>query len=60
MAKKPKRKRKLVPRLGPPLNLRPAGAHKEKRRKPRSEEKRTALMEDVTPPGASRLEDEGR
>lgn len=28
-----------VPRLGPPVNLRPAGAHKDKRRKPRAEEK---------------------
>ncbi len=60
MAKKPKAKPKLVPRLGPPVNLRPAGAHKEKRRKPRAEEKRDALMEDVPPPGASRHEDEGR
>lgn len=28
-----------VPRLGPPTNLRPAGAHKNKRRKTRAEEK---------------------
>jgi hypothetical protein len=27
MAKKKRRKMKLVPRLGPPTNLRPAGAH---------------------------------
>lgn len=28
-----------VPRLGPPTNLRPAGAHKDERRKTRAEEK---------------------
>ena len=28
-----------VPRLGPPVNLRPAGAHTDKRRKTRAEEK---------------------
>ncbi len=28
-----------VPRLGPPTNLRPAGAHTDKRRKTRAEEK---------------------
>lgn len=30
--KKKRRKAKLVPRLGPPLNLRPAGAHESKKR----------------------------
>ena len=60
MAKKPKSKPKLVPRLGPPVNLRPGGAHKEKRRKARAEEKRAVLMEDVLLPEASRLDDEGR
>ncbi|MDQ2907948.1 MAG: hypothetical protein M3R44_01190, partial [Candidatus Eremiobacteraeota bacterium] len=37
-----RRKRPLpvdVPRLGPPTNLRPAGAHADKRRKSRAEEK---------------------
>jgi hypothetical protein len=29
----------LVPRLGPPENLRPAGTHRDKRRKTRAEEK---------------------
>jgi hypothetical protein len=29
----------LVPRLGPPENLRPAGTHQDKRRKTRAEEK---------------------
>ena len=60
MAKKRKAKPKLVPRMGPPVNLRPGGAHKETRRKARAEEKRAVLMEDILPPGALRLEDEGR
>jgi hypothetical protein len=60
VAKKAKSKVKLVPRMGPPVNLRPGGAQKGKRRKPRAEEKRVVLMEDVPPPEASRLEDEGR
>jgi hypothetical protein len=29
----------VVPRLGPPENLRPAGTHADKRRRPRAEEK---------------------
>ncbi len=47
MAKKRKRKRKTaaVPRLGPPVNLRPAGAHKERRRKTRAQTRREALLE---------------
>jgi hypothetical protein len=60
VAKKRKAKPNLVPRMGPPVNLRPAGTHKEKRRKARAEEKRAVLMEDMLPPGASRLEEEGR
>ena len=44
MAKKRKRKT-AVPRLGPPVNLRPAGAHKDKRKKTRLELKREALTE---------------
>ena len=64
MAKKPKStadsKAKLVPRLGPPVNLRPGGKHKDKRERTRMEEKRAALMEDVGPAPPSRLEDEGR
>jgi hypothetical protein len=44
MAKK-RRKRKTVtpPPLGPPTNVRPAGAHKDKRKKTRAEEAREAL-----------------
>jgi len=30
MAKKKKSKKKIVPRLGPPTNLRPAGPHDDK------------------------------
>ena len=48
----PKRSKRLppveVPRLGPPVNLRPAGAHTDKRRKTRAEETaalRTAAFE---------------
>ena len=44
MAKKRKRKT-AVPRLGPPTNLRPAGTHKDKRKKTRSEDRRAALDE---------------
>jgi hypothetical protein len=44
MAKKRKRKT-AVPRLGPPVNLRPAGTHKDKRKKTRLEQKRDALTE---------------
>ena len=40
MAKRTKRLPPVeVPRLGPPVNLRPAGAHTDKRRKSRAEEK---------------------
>ncbi len=60
VAKKAKSKVKLIPRAGPPVNLRPGGAHKGKRRKTRAEEKRVVLMEDGPTPEASRLEDEGR
>ncbi len=30
---------RIVPPLGPPINLRPGGVHKDKRRKPRAHEK---------------------
>lgn len=33
------RKRNIVGRIGPALNLRPAGSHRDQRRKPRSHEK---------------------
>jgi hypothetical protein len=38
MPKKPKKQKKpkVVPRIGPPVNLRRAGAHEDKRRKARS------------------------
>jgi len=43
-----KRKRKaVVPRLGPPTNLRPAGAHKDKRAKTRTETERAALADEA-------------
>ncbi len=37
----------LLPRLGPPENLRPAGTHRDKRRKTRGETTRTALREEA-------------
>jgi len=40
MAKKKRRKMKLVPRLGPPTNLRPAGAHEALTRYNRKRKKR--------------------
>lgn len=40
MAKKKRRKMKLVPRLGPPTNLRPAGAHETLTRYNRKRKKR--------------------
>jgi hypothetical protein len=46
MPKKPKRKA-VVPRLGPPTNLRPAGAHKDKRAKTRTEVERAALSDEA-------------
>ena len=49
------KKRKLVPRLGPATNLRPAGPHAEKRRKPRGEELRAALEDQSSlEPGSQR------
>jgi hypothetical protein len=36
---KKRRKAKLVPRLGPPQNLRPAGAHEPKKRYNRKRQK---------------------
>jgi hypothetical protein len=47
MSKKRKRT-PLVPRLGPPTNLRPAGAHKDKRARTRTEIERAALAEEST------------
>jgi hypothetical protein len=46
MAKKTKRRR-LVPRLGPPVNVRPGGAHGDLRHKPRGEAKRAAIREEA-------------
>ena len=43
MSKKPKREAPIIPRQGPPTNLRPAGAHKDARYLPRSEAERAAL-----------------
>lgn len=40
MSVMPKKKRKLVPRLGPPTNLRPAGAHDVLTRYSRKRKKR--------------------
>jgi hypothetical protein len=45
MAKKRKRKT-ATPRLGPATNLRPAGAHKDKRKKTRAQLEREALLEE--------------
>jgi hypothetical protein len=49
MAKKKKRKTApaIVPRMGPPVNLRPAGAHDDKRRPVRAAERRAALAEEA-------------
>jgi hypothetical protein len=47
MPKKRKRKKSVVPRLGPPTNLRPAGAHKDKRKKARTELERAALADEA-------------
>jgi hypothetical protein len=35
----------IVPRLGPPVNLRPAGTHEDKRKRTRAEETKAALRE---------------
>jgi hypothetical protein len=45
MAKKKRRKMKLVPRLGPPTNLRPAGAHETLTRYNRKRKKRELQSE---------------
>ena len=45
MAKKKRRKMKLVPRLGPPTNLRPAGAHETLTRFNRKRKKRELQVE---------------
>jgi hypothetical protein len=54
MAKRPKRKpaAPLVPRLGPPENLRPAGTHRDKRRRTRAEEKAALRKAAFDVPGA--------
>jgi hypothetical protein len=44
MSKTVKRAR-IVPRLGPPTNLRPGGAHKNRAKKSRSEDRRRAMRE---------------
>ncbi len=52
MAKKKRRKMKLVPRLGPPTNVRPAGAHEtltRYNRKRKKKELRDELASDVDP-----------
>ena len=50
MAKKRKRKKsKLVPPQGPAVNLRPAGAHQDKRRPSRAAAEREALAEHDAP-----------
>jgi len=46
-SKKAKRSVALVPRKGPPTNLRPAGVHDEKRRKTRSETEKAALEDEA-------------
>jgi|GEM_PF-3146671 len=43
--KKKRRKAKLVPRLGPPQNVRPAGAHESKKRYSRKRQK--AALEEI-------------
>jgi len=45
--KKTKRRVALVPPKGPPVNLRPAGAHEDKRRKTRAELEKAALEEEA-------------
>jgi hypothetical protein len=47
MAKRRKRTSALVPRLGPPVNLRPAGVHGDRRRKTRSDLEQAALREEA-------------
>jgi len=54
-----KRKPKLVPRLGPATNVRPAGAHQDKRRKALEAAGKAALLEEAAL-GAHRSEDERR
>jgi hypothetical protein len=43
---KKRRKPKLVPRLGPPENLRPAGAHESKKRYNRKRQKAALVRND--------------
>jgi hypothetical protein len=45
--KQAKRRVALVPRQGPPTNLRPAGVHDDKRRKTRSEAEKAALEDEA-------------
>ncbi len=53
MARKPKkpkkRKPKTVPRLGPPENLRPAGAHADKRKRLRERAERLEIEAEQRP-----------
>jgi hypothetical protein len=46
MNNKKRRKAKLMPRLGPPENLRPAGAHESKKRYNRKRQKAVLNRED--------------
>jgi hypothetical protein len=47
MAKRAKKKRRaVVPPMGPATNLRPAGVHEDKGRKTRADLKRAALLEE--------------
>jgi hypothetical protein len=45
--KQVKRRVALVPRQGPPTNLRPAGVHEDRRRKTRSETEKAALEDEA-------------
>jgi hypothetical protein len=46
MNNKKRRKAKLMPRLGPPENLRPAGAHESKKRYNRKRQRAVLNRED--------------
>lgn len=48
MPKRAKKKRgAIVPPMGPPTNLRPAGVHEDKGRKTRADIKKAALEEEL-------------
>jgi hypothetical protein len=57
MPKKKRRKRRLVPRLGPPVNLRPAGAHETLKRYDRKRQKAALRKELGEPSDRERDED---